>query len=115
MKDLTQNGYQGQICSQDFQNNELPKNQNLFTNNSQYIERIGIYAPPRTKFLLTQSDGDVTIQIGYNFMYQAFDTYITGIKYLGFDDSYKIDQNLEYSIPATRDKRIVIDYIAKSK
>ena len=109
------NGYQGQICSFDFQNNELPKNQNLFTNNNQYIERIGIYAPPQSKFLITQSNGNATIQIGSTFMYQAYDTYITGIQYLGYDDSYKINEELEYTIPASRDKRIVIDFIAKGK
>ena len=112
---LTENGYQGQICSFDFQNYELPKNENLFTNNNQYIQRIGIYAPPRSRFLITQNTGEVTIQIGQNFMYEAYDTYITGIQYLGYNNEYKINEELEYTIPATRDKRIVIDFIVKNK
>lgn len=118
MIEKANHNYQGQISSYNYPNFQLPQRQGLLNLSGQYIERIGIFAPPGSQFQLTQFGSDITIQIGNTFMYEAFNTNITQIEYLGtieLDNNEKsfLNPQNQYSLPITDPKRIVIDYIVK--
>lgn len=111
---MQNNKYQGQISSYHSSNKyQMIKNESLIPlEPDEYIERIGIFAPPGSQFNITQYgiNGTTTIQIGKTFMYEAFNTQITDVQYIG---TSAIDDELAYSLPATDTKRIYIDYIVK--
>ena len=81
MINTTANGYQGQICSADYLNSEMTTGSIISLSSSQYIEKLGIYAPPGAKFQITQKANGITstaeIEIGKTFMYEAYNSYIT--------------------------------------
>ena len=78
------NGYQGQIRAADQPNGYFPANQEIFNLiqdltyiNIDYLERIGIQAPPATRLKLNNT----VIEIGKTGLYEADDVAITSIQF----------------------------------
>lgn len=77
------NGYQGQIRARDQENGKFLPSDDIFeliSNNSafdiKYIERIGIFAPEETIFLINGKN----IKIGKTKIYEADEVKITSLK-----------------------------------
>lgn len=82
------NGYQGQICAADQNNRCFAANQEIFTLiqdlahvEVDYLERVGIQAPPGTMILINNSTAS-KIEIGKTGLYEADDVEITSLKFL---------------------------------
>lgn len=95
------NGYQGQICAADQPNGYFAANeeilnliQNLASVQVDYLERIGIEAPPGTEIKINNQEH--LFQIGKTGFYEVDDVIIQSLKF-----------------PINSPKNVIIDFIIK--
>lgn len=97
------NGYQGQLYAKDQENSifnagvelfDLIKQQSVYGENTEYIKKISIFAPEKTKIALN----NISVEIGSTGIYETDDVEITSIQFLqDSTDNVIIDYIIEKS------------------